>query len=208
MQYLYFLIICWIKSNQIKSNQIKSNRAWVTESEEGRVYPNRKHLGLIQSNEKYNSVFILIFIGQWSMIANATWFESIQTCTTCKNWKHCHGLACTTDSAMWSESHRPICLRWVVCLALDNNVFHFNPNNNTLTKKHEIISGLLFHSLLVVYFLNFPEQVKALCQHKMKHINLFFAPPCRGHHVSAIVGGMCKLNGYRLSPPPKKKINK
>ena len=48
----------------------------------------------------------------------------------------------------------PICLRWVVCLALDNNVFHFNPNNNTLTKKHEIISGLLsFHSLLVVYFL-------------------------------------------------------
>ena len=172
MQYLYFLIICWIKSNQIKSN-----RAWVTESEEGRVYPNRKHLGLIQSNEKYNSVFILIFIGQWSMIANATWFESIQTCTTCKNWKHCHGLACTTDSAMWSESHRPICLRWVVCLALDNNVFHFNPNNNTLTKKHEIISGLSFHSLLVVYFLNFPEQVKALCQHKMKHINLFFCPP-------------------------------
>ena len=42
----------------------------------------------------------------------------------------------------------PICLRWVVCLALDNNV------NNTLTKKHEIISRLLsFHSLLVVYFL-------------------------------------------------------
>ena len=43
----------------------------------------------------------------------------------------------------------PICLRWVVCFALDNNVFHFNPNNNTLTKKREIISGLLsFHSLI------------------------------------------------------------
>ena len=95
----------------------KLNRAWVTESEEGRVYPNRKHLGLIQSNEKYNSFFFffffflkvgrrpILFICQLSMIANATWFESIQTWTTCKNWKHCHGLACTTGSAMWSESH-------------------------------------------------------------------------------------------------------
>ena len=39
----------------------------------------------------------------------------------------------------------PICLRWIVCSALDNNVFHFNPNNNTLTKKHEILSPGYYH---------------------------------------------------------------
>ena len=49
----------------------------------------------------------------------------------------------------------PICLRWVVCLALDNNVFHFNPNNNSLTKKHEILSPGYYHFIhyFVVYFL-------------------------------------------------------
>ena len=60
---------------------------------------------------KHSSFFLkvrrrpILFIWQLSMIANTTWFESTQTCTTCKNWKHCHGLAHTTDSAMWSESH-------------------------------------------------------------------------------------------------------
>ena len=45
------------------------------------------------------------------------------------------------------------------CLALDNNVFHFNPNNNTLTKKHEIISYLGYYHFihyLLYTFLKLP----------------------------------------------------
>ena len=187
----------------------------MTESEEGRVYPNRKHLGLIQSNEKYNSVFFflkvgrrpILFICQLSMIANATWFESIQTCTTCKNWKHCHGLGRTLPLVQRCDPN-PICLRWVVCLALDN-VFHFNPNNNSLTKKHAILSPGYYHFIhyFVVYFLKTSRnKSRHLSAYKMKRICFFLGPPCRDHHVSAIVGGMCKLNGYRLSsPPPQKK---
>ena len=151
----------------------------------------------------------ILFICQLSMIANATWFESIQTCTTCKNWKHCHGLGRTLPLVQRCDPN-PICLRWVVCLALDN-VFHFNPNNNSLTKKHAILSPGYYHFIhyFVVYFLKTSRnKSRHLSAYKMKRIWFFWAPP---PHVGIItwvllwVGCVSWMAIASPPPPPKKK---
>ena len=170
-----------------RKQQTKQSLGDRIRAEEGRVYPNRKHLGLIQSNEKYNSVlfcfcfFVLFFslkVGRRPILAYIIHLPIVNDCkcnlirvyTDAKTGNSVMALLVyTTGSAMWSESH----MFEMGCLfsALDNNVFHFNPNNNSLTKKH-IISFIT----LLYTFLKLPGTRQGTCQHKMKRI-WFFGPP-------------------------------